>query len=133
MKSPMKDLASRASKFRGQSTEKNRGKVILIGSEYVGRGDDTLGFEILMSFLDAVARRPDKPKAVVFWNTAVNLLAQGAPTVGRLKVLEDQGIPILAGRLCLQDLGIADKVAVGKAATMDEILDLILHNEVVSL
>jgi hypothetical protein len=110
-----------------------KGKVILIGSETVGRGDETLGFEILMSLLESLGHRPDKPVAIIFWNTAVNLLAEGSPTVARLKVLEKEGVQILAGRFCLTDLCIADRVAVGKAASMDEILDFLLHNEVISL
>jgi len=113
--------------------DKTKGKVIILGSEYVGRGDDILGFEILMTLLDAIAKREDRPKAIIFWNTAVNLLVQGSPAVSRLKVLEEKGVIILAGRFCLTDLCISDTVAVGKAASMDEILDLMLNNEVINL
>lgn len=105
--------------------------VIILGSEYVGSGDETLGFAILMELLNSLAKREDRPKTMIFWNTAVKLLAQGSPAVTRLKALEEKGVQILAGRLCLQDLGIVN--AVGKAAGMDEILDLILHNEVINL
>ena len=53
--------------------------------------------------------------------------------VPRLKALEEKGVQILAGKFCLTDLCIADTVAVGKPASMDEILDLMLHNEVINL
>lgn len=109
----------------------NKDRVIVFGSEYVGSGDETLGFAILMTLLETIATREDRPKALIFWNTAVKLLVQGSPAITRLKVLEEKGVIILAGRLCLQDLGIVN--AVGKAASMDEILDLILHNEVINL
>lgn len=39
--------------------DKTKRKVIVFGSEYVGRGDDILGFEILMTLLDAIAKRED--------------------------------------------------------------------------
>ncbi len=109
------------------------GKVILLGSEYAGRGDDVLGYEIVMTMLDSLARREDTPVAIVFWNTAVQLLVEGSPAVPRLKALEEKGVRIVAGRFCLTDLCIADTVAVGRGASMDEILDLLLHNEVISL
>ena len=108
-------------------------KVIIFGSEYVGQGDEILGFQIMMSLLESLAKREDRPKAIIFWNTAVKLLTEGSPAVPRLKALEEKGVQLLAGRFCLTDLCIADTVAVGKAASMDEILDLMLHNEVINL
>ena len=110
-----------------------KGKVILLGKEGVGQGDETMGFEILMTLLDSLAKREDKPYAIVFWNTAVQLLVTGSPAIGRLKTLEEKGVKIVAGRFCLTDLCIADTVAVGKAAGMEEILDLLLDHEVISL
>ena len=110
-----------------------KGKVILLGNEGVGQGDETMGFEILMTLLDSLAKREDNPYAIVFWNTAVQLLVTGSPAVGRLKALEGMGVKIVAGRFCLTDLCIADRVAVGKAAGMEEILDLLLGHEVISL
>jgi intracellular sulfur oxidation DsrE/DsrF family protein len=110
-----------------------KGKVLLLGKESVGDGDETMGFEILMNLLDSLAKRQEKPVALVFWNMAVQLLVPDSPAVGRLKVLEEQGVKIVAGRFCLQDLCIADTVAVGKGAGMEEILDLLFENEVISL
>jgi hypothetical protein len=110
-----------------------KGKVIIFGSELVGQGDEILGFQIMMALLESLAKREDRPKAMIFWNTAVKLLTEGSPAVPRLKALEEKGVQLLAGRFCLTDLCIADTVAVGKAASMDEILDLMLHNEVINL
>jgi intracellular sulfur oxidation DsrE/DsrF family protein len=110
-----------------------RGKVFLIGSESIGRGDDDLGYEILMSMLKNLGKREDRPMAVVFWNTAVKLLAEGSPAVPHLKNLETKGVQLLAGQLCVKELELTGKMAAGKLATMDEILDLILRYEVVNL
>lgn len=108
-------------------------RVIVFGSENVGQGDDILGFQIMMTLLESLAKRDDRPKAIIFWNTGVKLLIEGSPAVPRLKALEEKGVKILAGRFCLTDLCISDTVAVGKPASMDEILDLMLHNEVINL
>ena len=110
----------------------SKGKVFLFGSESIG-WDENMGFEILVTLLDALVKREDPIKAMIFWNTAVRLLAGDSPLWGRLKILEEKGVDIVAGRFCVQDLCIADQIVVGGVAVMDEILDLLLCNEVISL
>jgi len=110
-----------------------KGKVLLLGTEGCGYGDSDLGFQILIDLLEAVADREDRPSAIICWNTAVRMVAEGSPLVSRLKHLEERGVQILAGRSCLVDLELENKVAVGKVANMNQILDLILHNDVISL
>jgi hypothetical protein len=109
------------------------GKVFLMGSESVGQGDDDLGYEIFMVMVKNLAGREDRPEAIVFWNTAVKLLAGGSPAVSPLRTLEERGVRLLAGQLCVSELELTGKLAIGKSATMDEILDLLLHHEVVNL
>ena len=109
------------------------GKVILLSSEGCGSGDADLGFEILATLLEALAKREDRPVAIICWNTAVKLLAEDSPLLPRLRRLEENGVSFLAGKLCVEDLELTGKIAVGKVATMGEILDFILHNDVVSL
>ncbi len=115
----------------GSGVERVDDKVILLSSERCSGEDADLGFEILVTLLESLAERQDRPKAIICWNTAVKLLAEGSPLISRLKQLEEKGVNILAGQLCLSELG--EKLAVGRPATMGEILDLILNNEVISL
>lgn len=110
-----------------------KGKVFLLGAEGCGCGDDDLGFQVLTDLLEVLADSEDRPVAIICWNTAVRVVAEGSPLLSRLKRLNEKGVKILAGRSCLVNLEIEDKVAVGKVATMGEILDLILHNDVISL
>lgn len=110
-----------------------KGKVFLLGGEGCGYGDSNLSFQILVDLLEALVDRKERPTAIICWNTAVRIVAEGSPLLSRLKRLEEKGINILAGRSCLVDLELEDKVAVGKVANMNDILDLILHNDVVSL
>lgn len=110
-----------------------KGKVFLLGGEGCGYGDSNLGFQILVDLLEALAGGEERPTAIICWNTAVRIVAEGSPLLSRLKRLEEKGVNILAGRSCLADLELEDKVAVGKVANMNDILDLILHNDVVSL
>lgn len=110
-----------------------KGKVLLLGSESCGSGDADLGFAILATLLETLPKREDGPVAIICWNTAVRLLAEGSPLLPGLKRLEENGVSILAGKLCVEDLELSDKIAVGKVGTMGEILDIIFHNEVISL
>jgi hypothetical protein len=108
-------------------------KVILLGSEGIGGGDDILGYEILLAMAEALSKRDHGLKAIVCWNTAVKLLAEGSPLIPHLKRLEKKGVTILAGQLCVRELGLMGKIAAGKMAAMDTILDVILNNSVISL
>lgn len=110
-----------------------RDTAILLGSEGIGRGDDTLGYEILLTLVESLSKRDDGPKAIVCWNTAVKLLAEGSPLVPHFKRLEAKGVAILAGQLCVRELELMGKIAVGTMATMEDILEVILRNTVISL
>ena len=110
-----------------------KGKVLLLNSEGCGTADADLGFQIVMALFEALPQREDRPAAIIFWNTAVNLLVNRSPVLPHLRRLEEQGVQLLAGKLCVSELELTDKIAVGKIASLGEILDLILHNDVVSL
>ena len=110
-----------------------KNKVFLLGSEGCGNGDSDIGFEILFGLFRALSNRDERPEAVIFWNTAVNLLAEGSPMIPHLRQLEEKGVKLLAGKLCVNELGLADRINIGKVASLNEILDLLLNNEVVSL
>jgi hypothetical protein len=111
----------------------SKGKVFLFSSEGVGYGDNTLGYQILATMLESLEKRPDRPAAIICWNTAVKLVAEDSPLVPHFKRLEEEGVKILLGKLCVGECELIGKIAVGKEVTMDEILDLLLHHEVVNL
>jgi hypothetical protein len=111
----------------------SKGKVFLLSSEGVGYGDNTLGYQVLAAMLESLNKRPHKPAAIICWNTAVKLVAEDSPLVPHFKRLEEEGVKILLGKLCVGECELIGKIAVGKEATMDEILDLLLNHEVVNL
>ncbi len=107
-------------------------KVLLFNSEACGYGDADLGFEILVSFFRSLVNSDSIPGTIVFWNTAVNLLTDKSPVLIQLKALEEKGVRIFAGKLCVSDLCLSEKLAVGKIVSMQEIIGLLMHNEVIS-
>ncbi len=110
-----------------------KGKALLLNSEGCGTADPDLGYEILGSLLETLPQREDRPAAIIFWNTAVRLLVSDSPLLPRLRRLEEIGVALLAGKLCVSELELTDKIAVGRVASLGDILDVILHNDVISL
>ena len=110
-----------------------KGKIFLFSSEDIGYGEDMLGYQILATMLESLEKRPDRPVAIICWNTAVGLVAEGSPLVPHFRRLKEEGVDILLGKLCVGECELSGKIAVGREVTMDEILDLILHNQVVNL
>jgi hypothetical protein len=111
----------------------SKGKILLLSSEGIGYGEETLGYQILAAMLESLEKRPDRPAAIVCWNTAVKLVAEKSPLVPHFKRLKEKGIDILLGKLCVAECELTGRIAVGREVTMDEILDLLLHHEVVNL
>lgn len=110
-----------------------KGKVLLLNSEGCGTADPDLGYEIMVKLLEALPQREDKPAAIILWNTAVKLLANDSPLVPHFKHLEEKGVRILAGKLCVAEFGLEGQMGAGKISSLGDILDVILHNSVVSL
>jgi selenium metabolism protein YedF len=97
------------------------GTVVLINAEQMGRGDDALGARLLGNFLRTLASVEGKPEAIVFYNAAVKLLAQGSASLDALKQLDEAGVELLACVTCLEHFQLTEKMAVGQVSNMREI------------
>ena len=108
-------------------------KVMLIQSENLGRGDNSLGLMLMANCLRLLGDSEDKPRSIVFWNTGVRLVCEGSKVLEHIKKLEDQGVDILACTTCLEYLDLIDKLVVGKTTTMINSIQSMLKSDVVSL
>jgi selenium metabolism protein YedF len=108
-------------------------KVFLIQSEGLGRGDEQLGSMLMANFLRLLGDSEDKPGSMIFWNTGVRLLCEGSPVLHRLKLLEKQGVELLACTTCLEHFELADKLAVGKPTNMMKSIQSMLSSDIISL
>jgi len=108
-------------------------KVILIQSEGLGRGDDTLGGMLMANFLRLLGENAEKPKTLVFWNGGVRLLCEGSEVLGHLKKLEGQGVEILACTTCLEYFDLAHKLKAGKPTTMIKSVQAMMDSDMVCL
>ncbi|MFT3912692.1 MAG: sulfurtransferase-like selenium metabolism protein YedF [Anaeromyxobacteraceae bacterium] len=98
------------------------GTVIAVHAETMGRGDDALGAKILGSFFRTLGTVDEKPDAIVFYNAAVKLLAEGSPHVEALQALHAAGVDLLACVTCLEHFALTQKLAVGTVSNMREIV-----------
>ena len=95
--------------------------VVVVNSDEMGHGDAALGARLLGSLLRTFSSVDPKPGAVVFYNGAVRVLAQGSPLLTELNELHGHGVDLLACVTCLEHFRLADRLAVGQVSNMREI------------
>lgn len=113
--------------------ESPRPRVLLLGSEGMGRGDDGLGRTILGNYLKTLVANPLRPDKIVCWNAGVRLLIKDSPVLGTLQDLEGIGVEILACKTCVEYFGLQDKLQAGEISTMPIISDLLLRSDVLTV
>jgi selenium metabolism protein YedF len=107
--------------------------VILIQSETLGKGDDTLGAILMANFLRLLGDSDKKPDKLILWNTGVRLVCEGSQVLEHMKKLENKGVEILACTTCLDYFDLKDKQLVGKPTTMAKSIEAMMNQDVVSL
>ena len=109
------------------------GKMILMQSETLGRGDETVGALSMANFLRLLGISNKKPEKIILWNTGVRLACEGSRVLEYMQTLEQQGIEILACTTCLEYFDLKDKQLVGKPTTMAVSIELMMNQDVLSL
>jgi intracellular sulfur oxidation DsrE/DsrF family protein len=102
--------------------------VLLVTREGLGNvpaADHQFGLEMFDRFLHAFETQPLKPQAICFYTDGVKLVCQGSPALLGLRLLEGQGVRLVACRTCLDHFGLSDKVAVGEVVGMNDIVRLL--------
>ena len=110
-----------------------KSKVILIQSERLGRGDDTLGWMLMANFLRLLAESEKKPGSIILWNGGVRLACQGSEVVVHLNKLVQQGVEILVCQTCLEYFDLMDKLLVGTPTTMVRSIESMLECDMITL
>lgn len=100
-----------------------RNLVVYIGSEAVGRGDDTLGATLMAAFLDTLSHFKDEISHVIFLNGGARLAVEGSPVLEQVRQLEQMGAQVLVCGTCLNYFGIREKLAAGKVSNMYAIIE----------
>ncbi|MEW6137191.1 MAG: sulfurtransferase-like selenium metabolism protein YedF [Thermodesulfobacteriota bacterium] len=97
--------------------------VVFIGTETMGAGDDELGAKLMRGFLRTLIDCPPKPWRMIFINSGVKLTTLDDDAVESISLMQDKGVEILACGTCLQHFGLENKLRVGRATNMFEVIE----------
>lgn len=107
-----------------------KGVVVVIASEFLGRGELTqLGSVLMQSFLHSLNGLSARPETVIFINSGVKLVTRDSLSQEDLRRLNESGVELLACGTCLSYFGLIDRVAVGQVSNMATIAETLLHAE----
>jgi selenium metabolism protein YedF len=112
----------------------DKGYVVLVTSQDLGRGDDELGGALTIKFLQELAGAAAQPEKILFLNSGVWLLAGESPALPHLRKLEEAGVELRACGTCLEWFELTKSLAAGKPTNMPAIVaDLAAAKKVVTL
>lgn len=100
--------------------------VVLLASDTIGTGDETLGAILMRAFLHAIAETDDKPDTIICMNAGVRLPTADSPVLEDLQTLVGCGTQVLICGTCLDFYHLKDKVAVGTISNMYTIAETLL-------
>ena len=104
------------------ATEGNNRTLVLITTETIGRGDDTLGAKLMGSFLATLPELGQRLWRIVLINGGVKLASSPGPALDALKEMEAEGVSILVCGACLGHFGLLEAKAVGETSNMLDIV-----------
>jgi selenium metabolism protein YedF len=97
--------------------------VILVASDKLGAGDDTLGATLMKSYMYALSESDKLPADLLFLNSGVKLVTEGSAVLDSLNKLKERGVNIASCGVCLDFYGIKDKLEVGEITNMYTIIE----------
>jgi selenium metabolism protein YedF len=97
--------------------------IILITSDRLGIGDDTLGATLMKSYFYALSECDTLPVDLLLLNSGVKLAAEGSEVLDSLNKIKERGVNIASCGICLDFYGIKDKLAVGEITNMYTIIE----------
>ena len=124
-----KTEASASAEEVASSTEKKR--VVVISSQVMGSGDDTLGANLMKAFIFSLTQQDALPDTVLFYNGGAHLTCEGSPCLEDLEALEKADVEILTCGTCLKHYGLDDRLAIGEVTNMYVIAEKQLKADVV--
>ena len=100
--------------------------VLVVPSEFMGRGDAELGRILIRGFIHTLGEVEPLPDTVIFFNSGVQMVVEGSPVLEDLQALCNQGVEILACGTCLGYYELKDQVVVGEVSNMYTIVETLL-------
>ena len=106
--------------------------ILVLQSDCFGRGDESLGRRLMGAFLKKLWANPQKPQAIIFYNSAVKLLTKAGGQLEALEALHSSGVDLIACGTCIDYFELKEALAVGRVSGMEEIVSLMMSDEKVT-
>lgn len=117
-----------------EAQSKERRIAVLLGTDRMGKGDDTLGQKLVVSFIGTLKEMGPDLWRLILLNGGVKLTVEGSECLPALQALEKEGIHILVCGTCLNHLGLLEKKQVGETTNMLDIVTAMqLADKVISV
>ncbi len=97
--------------------------IILLTREGMGASDAALQHKLLDTYLSLLLKNESFPNAICFYTEGVRLVVEGSPHIEQLSALEQRGVRLIICSTCLSYFGLTDKMRVGIAGGMGDILE----------
>lgn len=104
------------------NTEEAQKIMVMVTSDFMGRGDDVLGSKLMAGFLKTLKEMGNDLWRLVFINNGVKLTIEGSDVLSALNELKDQGVPILVCGTCLMHFDLVEKLQAGEMTNMLDIV-----------
>jgi selenium metabolism protein YedF len=111
------------------ATAKFAAKTVLLSSDQIGRGDETLGKLLARGLLNTLGELDRPPRTLVLISSGVRLAAEREETIELLKKIESRGVEILVCGTCLDYFHLLDSLRAGRVSNMYEITEKLLGQE----
>ena len=118
------EITASDSSYETEKVALDKKTIVVISSEYMGVGENTLGEKLMQGFIFAVSQLEKLPEAILFYNTGVRLCLQDSKCLKDLEAMENAGVRILACGMCLEFFEKQDKLRVGEITNMYNIVEM---------
>lgn len=106
-----------------ETDSRRKGMLVVLSANTMGTGDPKLGTSLMKAFVFALTKQDQLPDTILCYNTGAYLTCEGADTLEDLKLLESEGVTVLTCGTCLDFYGLKEKLAVGGATNMYDIVE----------
>ncbi len=103
--------------------------VILITNKGMGKGPEDLQLTLIGKYLQLLDQNGELPAAICFYTEGIKLATDGSPVLEQLRALEKKGVRLVVCTTCLNYFDLTNKLAVGIAGGMNDILEAQLKAE----
>ncbi len=96
--------------------------VVLVTTDCLGSGDDTLGAKLMASYLKTIKEMGTDLWQLIFVNGGVKLTTSSSLVLQELQEYEESGVIVLACGTCLEHYGLTSEKKVGSTTNMLDIV-----------